>query len=213
MSQNIALLDYGLGNLLSIGRAFVKEGVNVNLVSTAEGLKEATHLILPGVGAFSNAMDRLRYRKLIEPIQDWFEEGKPIMGICLGMQLMLDRSYEFGEHEGIGLIPGSVKPIVNHFQNKQNHKVPHIGWYPTYASHGHWSSESMQDIPFGESFYYVHSFASYPDDLTNEVGFYESEGERIPAIIKSKNAIGMQFHPEKSGLNGLQVIRSFIKIA
>lgn len=190
----VGILNYGLGNLLSITRAFEQLGVKVKQITTPAEMNDCTHLVLPGVGAFANGMAKLNEFGFIEPLKEWHQLGKPLLGICLGMQMMLTKSEEFGDHEGLGLIPGVVKPLHSLYKGDDNHKIPHIGWVDVF------STENIERIGH---FYLVHSFGCFTDKVKDTSAIYKHNNQNIPAIVRSNNTIGVQFHPEKSRENGI----------
>jgi glutamine amidotransferase len=202
----IAILDYGVGNLLSVERACHFLEIAHKRTSDPTTVMRASHLVLPGVGAFGAAIAVLREKGLDQVILDFVRKGRPVLGICLGMQLLFEKSHEFGLHEGLGLIPGEVTPISQPLQGKG--KVPSIGWKKLDINH---CSESS--LPLGEDryFYFVHSFMGKPKDDHDLVASYNYCGLRIPGVVRRNNVIGVQFHPEKSGNDGLELIRVFSK--
>jgi len=202
----IAILDYGVGNLLSVERAFHFLDIPNQRTSDPATVMRASHLVLPGVGAFGAAIAVLKEKKLDRVIQNFARTGRPVLGICLGMQLLFDKSHEFGLHEGLGLIPGEVTPISEPLQGKG--KVPSIGWKKLEVNP---SSESS--MPLGEHryYYFVHSFMGKPKNDCDLVATYHYCGLRIPGVVRRNNVTGVQFHPEKSGNDGLELIRAFSK--
>ncbi len=200
MSQSIVgILNYGLGNLLSITRAFEQIGVQLKQITKPSEMEQCTHLVLPGVGAFANGMAKLQAFGFIEPLKKWHQENKPLLGICLGMQMMLAKSEEFGEHEGLGLIPGTVKPLQSLYKSTTVHKIPHIGWVDVF------STKTKGHLGY---FYLVHSFACFTEDVKDTAAIYHCNGVAIPAIIQKNNTIGVQFHPEKSRDDGLRFLKN-----
>ncbi len=204
MSQSIVgILNYGLGNLLSITRAFEQIGVQVKQITKASEMEQCTHLVLPGVGAFANGMAKLQAFGFIEPLKKWHKENKPLLGICLGMQMMLSTSEEFGEHEGLGLIPGTVKPLQSLYKSATFHKIPHIGWVDVF------STKTKENLGH---FYLVHSFACFTDKIEDTAAIYKHNYQTISSIIRSNNTIGVQFHPEKSKNDGISFLKDFIAL-
>jgi len=206
----LAIIDYGVGNLFSLKSSLASIGVDAVVTSDPEQITGADRIILPGVGAFADAMKKLEESGTAEPLRKAAASGTPIMGICLGMQLLLERSFEYGEHEGLGLIPGSVKPIADAIC--PDLKVPHIGWnrlrFP--ASPGQDPAEKhhlFDGIEEGAYVYFVHSYyATDCDEATIAVTDY---GADLTAAVCKGNVSGCQFHPEKSGDVGLQILRNF----
>ena len=190
----IAIINYGVGNLFSLESSFNAIGQDVKVTSDADDLKKAERIILPGVGAFEDAAKKLKSSGLAEPLLEEVKKGKPILGICLGMQLLFEKSFEFGEHEGLNLIPGSVRYIGEVIP--AGLKIPQIGW------------NSLQSgISDGEYVYFVHSYAAFCDEkfITATTNY----GADLTASVQNKNVYGVQFHPEKSGNVGLNILRAF----
>ncbi|MDT8903847.1 imidazole glycerol phosphate synthase subunit HisH [Anaeroselena agilis] len=206
----VTIIDYGIGNLLSVRRAFEYCGAEVILTDSPELIEKAEHLVLPGVGAFADGMAGLRQRSLIEPIRRYAKENRPFMGICLGMQMMLEIGEEYGTHEGLGLIKGKVSKIPDTGVDGIAHKIPHIGWN-SLAPSSDWDETILDGINPGEAVYFVHSFTAMPLDDNRLADCYYS-GRVISAAIRSGNLYGCQFHPEKSGQIGLKIVDNFIRI-
>ncbi len=210
----ISVVDYGTSNLLSVTRAFEHVGAAVEIVSSAEQVTKADRLVLPGVGAFGNCESGLRSRGLWEPVGEFMRSGKPFLGICVGMQMMLESSDEFGDHKGFGLIPGRVGAIPANGTDGKPHKIPHIGWNqlsPPDGANG-WQGTILDGIKPGASFYFVHSFTAQPKDDRHRLADTDYDGLRISAAIRRENAYGCQFHCEKSGPVGLRIIENFLKL-
>lgn len=198
----IAIVDYGVGNLFSLKCSFEAIGAEICVTSDAETIKAADKIILPGVGAFEDAAAKLRNSGLDKIIISEAKAGKPLLGICLGMQLLFDRSFEYGEHEGLGLIPGSVKPIKDVIPDGL--KIPHIGWN---ALRFKKNSRLFANISEGDCVYFVHSF--YAADCEDYVSAVSEYGAELTASVERDNVFGCQFHPEKSGTVGLGILRAF----
>jgi glutamine amidotransferase len=196
----IAVVDYGLGNVASVRNALRATGAEAELTSDPERIRRATGVVLPGVGAASAGMERLRARALDGVVQEVAQEGKPLLGICLGMQLLFDRSEE-GSVECLGVIPGTVRLL--HGQEK----VPHIGWNQVAPRA---ESELWYGLPAELYFYFVHSYVCDPRDLSVSAGTTEY-GETFCSAVQSGSVWGTQFHPERSGRVGLQLIRNFVE--
>jgi len=213
MTPRVTVIDYGASNLLNVVRALEHCGAEVVLAPQPEAVIDADRLILPGVGAFADGMTGLQLKKLVDPIKFFCQKGNPFLGICLGMQMMLNSSDEFGHHEGLGLIPGKVVPIPSRGANGAPHKIPHIGWnelsYPEKG--GNWDGTLLSKLSPRDSMYFVHSFMAVPNDDSRRLANCEYHGQSICAAIRSENMTGCQFHPEKSGEPGLQIISNFIK--
>lgn len=199
----VAIVDYGVGNLFSLRSSLESVGADVIVTSDVRQLKEADKIILPGVGAFADAAQKLRSLGLDEQLKELAADGKPIMGICLGMQLLFEKSYEYGEHRGLGLIPGSVVPISDAIPSDL--KVPHIGWNS--LSFGGKNSKLFRYIKDGDFVYFVHSY--YAADCDDYVIASAHYGVPLTAAVERGNVCGCQFHPEKSGSVGLNILRAF----
>ena len=199
------IIDYGVGNLFSLVSSFRKIGEEAVVTSDRELLERADRIILPGVGAFRDAAGKLRESGLVPALSQQIAAGKPVMGICLGMQLLFDRSFEYGEYEGLGLIPGEVVPIDG---KGGALKVPHMGWNALILKNG--THPLFRYIENGDCVYFVHSYyAACPAENVIAAAEY---GEEITAAVAKKNVMGCQFHPEKSGTVGLAVLRSFCEM-
>lgn len=198
----IAIVDYGVGNLFSLSHSLSAVGAEPLVTGDAEAIRRADRVILPGVGAFGDAAAKLRELKLDDLMRDLAAQGKPIMGICLGMQLLLDVSYEFGEHQGLGLIPGAVRPIADVIPGDL--KIPHIGWNALHIARPHPIFKTVQP---GDCVYFVHSY--YGADCEESVLATAEYGAELTAAVGRDNVCGCQFHPEKSGDVGLGILRAF----
>lgn len=211
MKPQVTIVDYGIGNLYSVGRAFEVCGADVILASDPKRVASARHLVLPGVGAFDSGMAGLHQRNLVEPIRAHAAEGKPLMGICLGMQMFATVSEEFGEHKGLDLIPGRVRALPHITVEGKAQKVPHIGWAELYKTTGaEWAETPLADLQEGDGVYLVHSYAMYTDDLRHQIAFSSFGGHPVCTVIKRGALIGCQFHPEKSGKVGLKILARFL---
>ena len=198
----IAIIDYGVGNLFSLCSSFRKIGAEITVTADPEIIEKADKLILPGVGAFADAAAKLRSSGLDAVVKAQAAKGKPIMGICLGMQMLFERSFEYGEHQGLGLLKGSVIPMEGLLPPEL--KIPHIGWN---ALHFAKDSRLFRYIKEGDCVYFVHSyFASDCDDSVIATTEYSRE---LTAAVEQGNVCGCQFHPEKSGEVGLNILRAF----
>ena len=201
----IAIVDYGVGNLFSLVSSFRAIGTDVVVTSDAETLATADKILLPGVGAFEDARRKLRESGLEEVIRAHVSAGKPIMGICLGMQLLFERSFEYGEHEGLGLLRGDVIAMDGTLPGEL--KIPHIGWNALHVCSEHPVFKYIKD---GDFVYFVHSYyATGCDDSLLATTEY---GKQITAAVALNNVMGMQFHPEKSGEVGLNILRAFAEL-
>ena len=198
----IAIIDYGVGNLFSLRSSLNKIGADTVVTADPAVIAQADKLILPGVGAFADAAKKLRDSGLDKIIKAEAAAGKPIMGICLGMQMLFEKSYEYGEHEGLGLLKGAVVPMEGSIP--ANLKIPHIGWN---ALHFQKESPLFRYIKEGDCVYFVHSFyASSCEDSLIATAEY---GRELTAAVAKDNVMGCQFHPEKSGDVGLNILRAF----
>ena len=198
----IAIIDYGVGNLFSLAHSLKHIGAEAIVTGEAEAIRRADHVILPGVGAFGDAAAKLRETKLDDVVKDAAAAGVPVMGICLGMQLLLDRSFEFGEHQGLGLIPGEVRPIAEVIP--ADYKIPHIGWNALDLTRPH---PIFQTVKPGDCVYFVHSYYGAKCDAA--VVATAEYGAPLTAAVARGNVCGCQFHPEKSGDVGLGILKSF----
>ena len=201
----IAIIDYGVGNLFSLKSSFDAIGETVTVTSDKAVIQAADKILLPGVGAFEDAAAKLRACGLDAVIKEEVAKGKPLLGICLGMQLLFEKSYEYGEHEGLGLIPGTVRPIADVIP--ADYKIPHIGWN---ALNMKQDSPIFKHIHNGDYVYFVHSY--YATDCDNAVIADAEYGAPLTAAVQNKNVFGCQFHPEKSGEVGLKILKAFAEL-
>lgn len=208
----ITLIDYGVGNLLSVQRGLEHCGAKVILTTDPEAVIAASRVVLPGVGAFANAMQALEERNMVPAIRELAKRGTPLLGICLGMQLLLDESEEFGVTSGLGLIPGKVVSIPTTTVAGDAQKIPHIGWNGLVPAEGRvdWRESVLADNTPGEATYFVHSFMSVPSDPAHRVADCFYGGYRVAAVIAKDQITACQFHPEKSGEVGLKILRRFV---
>ena len=202
----IAIIDYGAGNLFSLAHSLKHIGTEAAVTSDEGLIRSADHVILPGVGAFGDAAAKLRETGLDTVVKDVAAKGTPVMGICLGMQLLLDVSYEFGEHRGLGLIPGAVRPIAEVIP--PDYKIPHIGWNALHFTAR--PSPLLRYVKQGECVYFVHSFAAA--DCEESVIATAEYGAELTAAVQRANVFGCQFHPEKSGGVGLNILKAFCEV-
>lgn len=201
----IAVIDYGVGNVFSLCRSLEFIGQEPVVTGDPELLHRADRLILPGVGAFEDAAARLRETGLDEVVRREAAAGKPLMGICLGMQLLFEKSYEFGEWDGLGLLPGSVRPIEGVIP--ADYKIPHIGWNALLFPEDKPRHPLFSTLKDGDCVYFVHSF--YATDCAENTIASAEYGAPLTAAVAKDNVIGCQFHPEKSGPVGLGILRTF----
>jgi glutamine amidotransferase len=214
MSRVVTVIDYGMGNLLSVANAFNWCGAEVRVSDRREHIVDADLLVLPGVGAFAKAMEQLRETGLDEAIQEYAKKERPFLGICLGMQMMLAESKEFGQHEGLGLIDGTVEPIPHTDTDGNPHKIPHIGWAEISRCEGgdSWEGTLLEQTAQGTPFYFVHSFTAFPESQQNRLADTAYNGRQVSAVIRKGSLYGCQFHPEKSGEKGLELIKTFLRL-
>ena len=202
----VAIVDYGVGNLFSLTSSFKQIGVEVVTSGDKEIIKKADKIILPGVGAFGDAADKLFSSGLADIIIERAKSGVPVLGICLGMQLLFEKSYEYGEHKGLGLIKGEIRPIKEVIPN--DYKIPHIGWNA--LTFGEKKSGLFKYINEGDHVYFVHSF--YGAKCSDSIIATAEYGAPLTAAVASNNVYGCQFHPEKSGNVGLNILRAFCEV-
>lgn len=199
----LCIVDYGVGNLFSLKCSLDAIGVEAKITSDGDELKRADRIILPGVGAFEDAAKKLKASGLQDIVIEEAKKGKPILGICLGMQLLFDKSFEYGEHKGLGLIKGSVRPISDVIP--ESLKIPHIGWNALIFKGE--KSPLFKYINDGDCVYFVHSF--YAADCDKNTIAVSEYGAPLTAAVADGNVFGCQFHPEKSGTVGLNILRAF----
>ena len=198
----IAIVDYGIGNLFSVVSSFKYIGVDARVTSDADEIRQADKIILPGVGAFGDAIKKLRETGLDRVIIEEAKNGKPIMGICLGMQLLFEKSYEYGEYDGLGLLKGSVIGMHGVIDSKL--QIPHIGYNSLTFKKNH---PLFKYIKEGDYVYFVHSY--YAVECEDSLLAYSEYDKDITAIVGKNNVMGCQFHPEKSGTVGLNILKAF----
>ncbi len=212
---NIALLDYGMANLLNVARAFEYCGATVKIVDNAKSVPSADRLVVPGVGAFEQVLKEIRSRNFDLAIQDFCKSGKPLMGICVGMQMLFEGSEEFGTHLGLGILPGVVKEIPKLTVAGEAQRVPHIGWSHIVEPEcsRNWGEDTILSPFNGQSpaFYFVHSFSAQPENPTDRLADCIYGGHRLCAAVQRGNVVATQFHPERSGEPGLMLIKQFLK--
>ncbi|MDA9562005.1 imidazole glycerol phosphate synthase subunit HisH [Gammaproteobacteria bacterium] len=208
----VVIVDYGMGNILSVKRAIEECGGKAVVSSDADIILKSDKVILPGVGAFGQAVHQLNNFHLFDALKEVSLKGNDLFGICLGMQLLFTRSEEFGEHNGLDIIKGSVELISRKGKQNSNIKVPHIGWKKLIPITGMGDCEGLfNNIKSNDYFYFVHSFMGAPSSRSNIIFNALYEEIEIPAVVKRDSIIGCQFHPEKSGTAGLKIIKNWIK--
>lgn len=202
----LAIIDYGVGNLFSLQCSLNKIGVENVVTSDVEIIKNADRIILPGVGAFGDAVKKLRESGMFEVVIEEAKKGKPLMGICLGMQMLFEKSYEYGEHEGLGLVKGEIVPLKGRIPEELD--IPHMGWNALKLHNG--KNELFKYINEGDCVYFVHSYFGVECD---EALIASAEyGIDVTAAVAKNNVYGCQFHPEKSGDVGLKILKAFCEI-
>lgn len=201
----VTIVDYGVGNLFSLESSFAAIGQKAIVSDDADAILKADRLILPGVGAFGDAAEKLRSTGLGEAVKSAARKGTPLLGICLGMQLLLEKSYEYGEHEGLALIRGVVKPLSGRIPPSL--KIPQIGWNALNIKR---NSALLRYIQNGDYVYFVHSY--FADECTQDVIAQTEYGAPVTAAVEHDNVYGCQFHPEKSGTVGLNILRAFCEV-
>lgn len=204
----IAIIDYGVGNLFSLQSSLKFIGAEAKVTNNIEEIKAADRIILPGVGAFADAIAKLRQSGMEKVVLEEAAKGKPLLGICLGMQMLLEKNYEYGEYEGLGLIKGSVKPIAPMIG--EGLKVPHIGWNALIFPKDKEKSKLFKYINEGDCVYFVHSYAGV--DCDEFVSSRAEYGVELTASVECGNVYGTQFHPEKSGEVGLKILKAFCEL-
>lgn len=207
----IAILDYGVGNLFSLSSSLSSLGVENKITRCAEDIKAAAQIILPGVGAFGDAVQKLTATGLVPILKAEVSGGKPLLGICLGMQLLFEKSYEYGEHNGLGFIGGSVCPLEADLRAAgYDYKVPHMGWNALRLPENGRQNPLVANIKEGDFVYFVHSF--YAKNCESALVASAEYGVCVPALVASGKVYGCQFHPEKSGEVGLRILRAFASL-
>lgn len=202
----ISIIDYGVGNLFSLSSSFAAIGYEAIITGDPEVIRKSDRILLPGVGAFSDAIAKLKNTGLIPVLMEEVAKGKPLLGICLGMQLLFEKSFEYGEFQGLGLIPGEIRPISDVISPEL--KIPHIGWNAL-----HFTSKPSKIFKYlneSDYVYFVHSYyATGCDKFVTATAEYSAE---LTAAVQNRNVYGCQFHPEKSGEVGLKILRAFCEL-
>ena len=204
----IAIIDYGVGNLFSLKSSFAFIDKEAVVTGDPEVIEKCDRIILPGVGAFSDAAKKLKESGLGDIVKEQAAKGKPVLGICLGMQLLFEKSYEYGEHEGLGLIKGNVRPIADVVGKEL--KIPHIGWNALIFPKDEEKSPLYKYTNEGDFVYFIHSY--YAADCDESITAVSEYGAMITASVQNGNIYGAQFHPEKSGNVGLGILKAFCEI-
>ncbi|ARU41905.1 imidazole glycerol phosphate synthase subunit HisH [Armatimonadetes bacterium Uphvl-Ar1] len=209
--MNLTLIDYGTGNLFSVRRALEVCGANIRVIHHPNEAKNSDRLVVPGVGAFGSCITELHRLHFNDAIKEHIATDRPFLGICVGMQMLMTTSYEFGQHSGLNLIPGTVQEIPNRTDSGEVRKRPHIGW--TSLSEGQpWSNTILSQTTKDDRFYFVHSFSVVPDNPAHILALTDYDGHEIVAAVKKDNIFGTQFHPEKSGPAGLAILKQFLSL-
>lgn len=211
MNKKVTIIDYGLGNLLSVQRGFEHLGISALISSDPKIITQSERVVLPGVGSFPKAMALLEERGLTSVVKNFAASGKPLLAICLGMQLLLEHSEEFVKTRGLNLIPGNVRRIPKMNSKGIVTKVPHIGWNSLEPSPKirSWNGTILEGTKKGEAVYFVHSYLVNLEDDANELAYTLYENHKISSVISKDRIYGCQFHPEKSGAVGLNIMRRF----
>lgn len=208
-AELIAIVDYGMGNLRSVQKGFERVGADARIVTSAEEISRASKIVLPGVGAFANAIEHMRTHEFVDPVIEAIDSGRPFLGICLGLQLLLDVSYEDGEHTGLGVVPGKVVRFdFSDLPAARGLKIPHMGWNQLT-----WDEPCpvLAGLEQGTHFYFVHSYHVQP--IEADVNVARSDyGRSFVAMVWRDNLFAMQFHPEKSQRDGLRILENFSKL-
>jgi len=208
----VTIIDYGIGNILSLQRSFEYIGAEVVLTADTEEIYKADYIVLPGVGSFPNAMSELNRLNLVNPITEIAKKGVPLLGICLGMQLLCDSSKEHGITKGLGVISGNVIRIPNKSVGEGCLKIPQIGWNELFLNDGiNRTKTILKGLSEKNAFYFVHSFMLAIEDDKYLLAYCHYGDNKITAVIQNNNIMGCQFHPEKSGEAGLRILKNFLK--
>jgi glutamine amidotransferase len=214
VSKVVVVVDYGMGNVKSVIRGVEQTGAKVILTSDPDEVRNAERVILPGVGAFEDGMKELRQRDMDSALRDFIKTERPLLGICLGMQMFFDESGEHGKHQGLGFISGRVVNIPQEVNGTVIRKIPHIGWSALHLPNHreNWDKTMLESTNVGDAFYFVHSFMAVPDNSDHILAQCEYEQLPITAAVTNHNITGCQFHPEKSGEYGLKIVDRFLTL-
>ncbi|MDM7932032.1 imidazole glycerol phosphate synthase subunit HisH [Tabrizicola sp.] len=211
--MKVVVIDYGMGNLFSVRRALEVSGAaDIEVTADPSRLELADRVVLPGVGAFVEGMAGLTAGGFVPAIHDYVASGKPLLGICLGMQMLMETSEEYGLTPGLGLIPGKVRAITRMRPDGTRRKLPSIGWAPLRPAGVHgWAGSVLADMQPNVPMYFLHSFHAEPEQAQHMLADYEYDGLPVTAAVRRGNVTGTQFHPEKSGPSGLAILRAFLE--
>jgi glutamine amidotransferase len=210
--KKVTIIDYGVGNLYSVQRALeVCGATEICISSSPEDIVAADRVVLPGVGAFANGMQELRKRGLDHAVRSFAQSGRPLLGICLGMQLFATSGEEFGESDGLDIIPGKIQEMAKKDTDGVALKLPFIGWAPIAPPESqHWKTSVLENCKESDYLYLVHSFQFNPAQQSDVLAVYPRNGELITAAVRRGHITGLQFHPEKSGAVGLRILKEFL---
>jgi glutamine amidotransferase len=213
-TTRVTILDYGMCNLLNVARALEHVGADVSIVEDPAAARAADRLVVPGVGAFADSIKEVRTRGFDDAIREFARSGRPMLGICVGMQMLFDASEEFGEHAGLGLLPGRVVAVPSRTTEGMAQRVPHIGWNHLVPSEvgRPWTDTLLAGLDGTRpALYFVHSFAARPDDARDVLADCVYGGHRVCAAVARDNVTAFQFHPERSGRDGLRILDTFVR--
>ncbi|NQU98285.1 imidazole glycerol phosphate synthase subunit HisH [Candidatus Woesearchaeota archaeon] len=210
--KTVSIVDYGLGNLYSLKSAIESLGYEYRFVKNPDEINNSEMLIIPGVGSFSEGMNNFRLNRLIEAVRDYVNSGKPLLGICLGMQLLFEKGEEFGVHEGLGVIPGVVKKLEPEKISKRI-RLPHVGWSEiVIPKNKSWQNTILEGVSNNSLMYFVHSFRCVPKDNEDILAESEYGNQSFCSVVKRGNVYGTQFHPEKCDYLGLKILKRFLGV-
>jgi glutamine amidotransferase len=207
--MNVTVIDYKIANIYNITKALEALGANVSVTQDAHNVAQAEKLVLPGVGAYEAGVEGLKRYRLIAPIRELARKKVPILGICLGAQLLMREGHEFGTFEGLGLISGTVELFPNTLKNV---KVPHIGWDAIEEKEGGWNDTILASVPLGAQMYFNHSYYLKPESNEQVLASTTYGGFTYAAVIRNGTVYGCQFHPEKSANHGLMILKNFLSL-
>ena len=211
-TKSCVVVDYEIGNVFSVMQALKRNGVEAELTGDLDRVRNAERLILPGVGAFGRAADRLRALGLDEAVSDFIATERPFMGICVGMQLLMERGLEFGEHQGLGYFKGTVEKIDLQDENGAPLQVPVIGWNTVHEPvEGRWAGTPFASVDAGNAYYFVHSFSVRPENAQDICAVAKVGNGEVVSAIQRDNILGVQFHPERSSDGGLAFLNGFLE--